>query len=163
MTATIAETTTTTTTTTARQALQRGVQHLRSRQHADGWWKAELETNVTMDAEDLLIREFLGIRGAEETAEAARWIRSRQRADGTWATFYGGPGDVSTTVEAWVALRLAGERSDADHMRSAAEFVRNQGGVEGSRVVGHEDHLVDAGEPGERLRHPGLRLRADGP
>jgi len=134
MTATIAETTTTTTTTTAGQALQRGVQHLRSRQHADGWWKGELETNVTMDAEDLLLREFLGIRGAEETAEAARWIRSRQRADGTWATFYGGPGDVSTTVEAWVALRLAGERSDADHMRSAAEFVRNQGGVEGSRV-----------------------------
>lgn len=130
MTATIAETTT----TTARQALQSGVQHLRSRQHADGWWKGELETNVTMDAEDLLLREFLGIRGAEETAEAARWIRSRQRADGTWATFYGGPGDVSTTVEAWVALRLAGDRSDADHMRSAAEFVRNQGGVDGSRV-----------------------------
>ena len=28
----------------------------------EGWWKGELETNVTMDAEDLLLREFLGIR-----------------------------------------------------------------------------------------------------
>ena len=65
-----------------------------------GWWKAELATNVTMDAEDLLLREFLGVRTARETAEAARWIRSRQRADGTWATFHGGPGDLSTTVEA---------------------------------------------------------------
>ena len=46
---------------------------------------------------------------AQETAEAARWIRSQQRADGTWATFYGGPADLSTTVEAWVALRLAGD------------------------------------------------------
>ena len=25
-----------------------------------------------------------------------------QRADGTWATFFGGPGDLSTTVEAYV-------------------------------------------------------------
>ena len=53
-----------------------------------------------MDAEDLLLRQFLGIRGAQETDEAARWIRSQQRADGTWATFHGGPGDLSTTVEA---------------------------------------------------------------
>jgi len=30
-------------------------------QHPQGWWKGELETNVTMDAEDLLLREFLGI------------------------------------------------------------------------------------------------------
>ena len=40
---------------------------------------------------------------------AAHWIRSQQREDGTWANFYGGPGDLSTTVEAYVALRLAGD------------------------------------------------------
>ena len=66
-----------------------------------------------MDAEDLLLREFLGIRTQEETEAAARWIRSRQRPDGTWATFHGGPGDLSTTVEAYVALRLAGDPPDA--------------------------------------------------
>ena len=71
-----------------------------------------------MDAEDLLLREFLGIRTAQETAEAARWIRSQQRADGTWATFHGGPGDLSTTVEAWVALRLAGDDPASRHMAS---------------------------------------------
>ena len=47
---------------------------------------------------------------------AARWIRSQQRADGTWATFHGGPGDLSTTVEAYAALRLAGDPADAGHM-----------------------------------------------
>ena len=56
-----------------------------------------------------MLREFLGIRTEEETAAAARWIRSKQRADGTWANFHGGPGDLSTTVEAYVALRLAGD------------------------------------------------------
>ncbi len=76
-----------------------------------------------MDAEDLLLREFLGIRTRSETAEAARWIRSQQRADGTWATFSGGPGDLSTTVEAWVALRLAGDDAAAPHM-AAGRRVR---------------------------------------
>ena len=70
-----------------------------------------------MDAEDLLLREFLGIRDPADTRRGARWIRSQQRADGTWATFYGGPGDLSTTVEAYVALRLAGDPPTPPHMR----------------------------------------------
>ena len=40
-----------------------------------------------MDAEDLLLRQFLGIRTDEQTRESARWIRSKQRDDGTWANF----------------------------------------------------------------------------
>ncbi len=115
-------------------ALQRAVDRLRGLQHPDGWWKGELQTNVTMDAEDLLMREFLGIRTAEETAGAARWIRSQQRADGTWATFAGGPPDLSTTVEAWVALRLAGDAPADPHMTRAAAYVRAHGGVRAGRV-----------------------------
>jgi squalene-hopene/tetraprenyl-beta-curcumene cyclase len=114
--------------------LDAAVTHLLSLQNDAGWWKGELETNVTMDAEDLLLREFLGIRTAQETEEAARWIRSQQRDDGTWANFHGGPGDLSTTVEAWVALRLAGDSVDAPHMQKAAAWVLEHGGVESSRV-----------------------------
>ena len=75
----------------AQEALARAVERLRSLQHPDGWWKAELETNVTMDAEDLLLREFLGIREAVQTERAAVWIRSHQRDDGSWSLFAGGP------------------------------------------------------------------------
>jgi squalene-hopene/tetraprenyl-beta-curcumene cyclase len=121
-------------TRTAAETLQAAVGYLRGLQHPDGWWKGELQTNVTMDAEDLLLREFLGIRGEVETEEAARWIRSQQRGDGTWANFAGGPADLSTTVEAWVVLRLAGDPVDAPHMAAAAEYVRGHGGLEGTRV-----------------------------
>jgi squalene-hopene/tetraprenyl-beta-curcumene cyclase len=117
-----------------RAALDAAVGYLRGIQHPKGWWQGELETNVTMDAEDLLMREFLGIRTAEDTGQAARWIRAQQREDGSWATFEGGPGDLSTTVEAWVALRLAGDDPAADHMRRAAEFAVAAGGLERSRV-----------------------------
>ena len=104
--------------------LSAAVAHLLSLQDDAGWWKGELETNVTMDAEDLVLREFLGIRDAETTDRSARWIRANQRDDGSWANFRGGPGDVSTTVEAYVALRLAGDAPDAAHMAAASAFVR---------------------------------------
>ena len=118
----------------AAAALARARDHLLSLQHADGWWKGELQTNVTMDAEDLLLREFVGVRGERDTAEAARWIRSQQRKDGTWANFHGGPPDLSTTVEAYVALRLAGDTPDAPHLSSAARYIRAEGGIESTRV-----------------------------
>jgi squalene-hopene/tetraprenyl-beta-curcumene cyclase len=118
----------------AQASLDRAVKQLRSLQHADGWWKGELETNVTMDAEDLLLREFLGIRTQPETDEAARWIRSQQREDGTWANYFGGPGDLSTTIESYVALRLAGDAADAAHLRSALTFIRANGGLDKARV-----------------------------
>jgi squalene-hopene/tetraprenyl-beta-curcumene cyclase len=114
--------------------LERAIDWLRADQDPAGWWKGELETNVTMDAEDLLLREFLGIRTEEETEQAARWIRSQQRPDGTWANFYGGPGDLSTTIEAWVALRLAGDPTDAAHMKAAERWILEHGGLERSRV-----------------------------
>ena len=100
----------------ARLTLDRACEHLAGLQHEPGWWQGELETNVTMDAEDLMLRQFLGIRSEADTAAAARWIRSSQRADGTWANFHDGPGDLSTTVEAYVALRLAGDAPDEPHM-----------------------------------------------
>ena len=105
-------------------ALDRAVAHLRGLQSPDGWWKGELETNVTMDAEDLLLLQFLGILTADDARDAARWIGSQQRADGTWSTFHGGPPDLSTTVEAYVALRLAGQPADAPHLLRAAAWVR---------------------------------------
>ncbi len=118
----------------AQATLDRAVAHLRSLQDPAGWWKGELETNVTMDAEDLLLRQFLGIRTDDETASAARWIRSQQREDGSWANYYGGPGDLSTTVEAWVALRLAGDAPAAEHMLRAQDWILANGGVERTRV-----------------------------
>jgi squalene-hopene/tetraprenyl-beta-curcumene cyclase len=118
----------------ARDALERAARHLTGLQDPAGWWQGELETNVTMDAEDLLLREFLGIRTAEETEAAARWIRSCQRADGTWANFHDGDADLSTTVEAYVALRLAGDSPEASHMAHAAGWITDHGGKAASRV-----------------------------
>ncbi len=121
----------------AKVALELAREQLMSLQDAAGWWRGELQTNVTMDAEDMLLREFLGVRTVPETERSAAWIRSQQRADGTWTNFHGGPGELSTTIEAYWALRLAGDEPDAPHMLAAAEFIRGEGGIERARVFTH--------------------------
>ncbi len=118
----------------AEEALARATTHLLSLQSSEGWWKGDLETNVTMDAEDLLLRQFLGIRTEEQTKATAEWIRSQQREDGTWSTFHGGPAEISTTVEAYVALKLAGDDPGAPHMMAAARWIRSAGGIAAARV-----------------------------
>ena len=119
---------------TARATLGRAARHLLDLQDDQGWWKGELETNVSIEAEDLLLREFLGIRTAELTEATARWIRSRQRHDGTWSNSYNGQPELSSTIEAYVALRLAGDPPDAYHMAQAAGWIRDRGGIPAARV-----------------------------
>ena len=135
----------------ADRALARACEHLVSLQTPEGWWKGDLETNVTMDAEDLLLREFLGIRGTATTARSANWIRSQQQADGSWSQFHAGPGDLSTTIEAYVGLRLAGDDPGAEHMRAAAEFARASGGLEQARVFTHIWLALFGAWPWERV------------
>ena len=108
--------------------------HLLRLQDDAGWWKGELETNVTMDAEDLLLRHFLGILRPEAARRSAAWILRNQRSDGAWGTFYGAPPDMSATVEAYVALRLAGEEPTSGSMQAAAAWVRGHGGIAEARV-----------------------------
>jgi len=119
---------------TARATLGKAARHLLDLQDDQGWWKGELETNVSIEAEDLLLREFLGIRTAELTEATARWIRSKQRHDGTWSNSYNGKPELSSTIEAYVALRLAGDPPDAYHMAQAAGWIRNRGGIPAARV-----------------------------
>jgi squalene-hopene/tetraprenyl-beta-curcumene cyclase len=117
-----------------RVALARAKDHLLGLQQPDGHWRGLLQTNVTMDAEDLLLREFLGVRDERRCARAATWIRSQQNTDGSWSNFAGGPGELSTTIEAYWALRVTGEQADAEHMRRGAAWVRERGGPRAARV-----------------------------
>jgi squalene-hopene/tetraprenyl-beta-curcumene cyclase len=123
--------------TAAREALERAREHLLGLQERGGFWRGRLASNVSMDAEDLLLREFLGIRETRRSELSANWIRSQQRADGTWSNFYAGTPDLSTTVESYAALRLCGDPPDAEHMRAAREYILDAGGVEAARVFTH--------------------------
>jgi len=118
----------------AAAAMERAARWLKEAQRPEGYWKGELETNVTMDAEDILLRHFLSVLDGTTLAKTAARLRSKQRPDGAWATFYGGPGELSATVESYVVLRLAGDTPHAEHMARASAWVRDHGGVESARI-----------------------------
>lgn len=105
-------------------ALHRARNILLARQDAAGWWSGRTASDVTLDAEGLLLREFLGLRTPELTNAAAQQIRSLQQADGSWAG-----GEISASVLAYLCLRLAGDSADAYHMAVAAGWIRDAGGM----------------------------------
>jgi squalene-hopene/tetraprenyl-beta-curcumene cyclase len=117
-----------------KHALDRAVQWLLERQDAEGWWCGELETNVTMTAEHILLLRFLGLSLDQIRDGARRHILGNQRADGSWALYFDGPADLSTTIEAYVALKVLGVDPASDAMRRALAVIHRQGGVARARV-----------------------------
>src|SRR5438093_10082639 len=111
------------------RTLERGVERLLALQHPDGWWKGELESNVTMTAQHLFWHHVLGLRTPELDRRIANELTARLRDDGTWAIWLGGPADLSTSIEAYVALRMCG----VDLGPRTLEYIRREGGVARSR------------------------------
>ncbi|MCY4625613.1 MAG: squalene--hopene cyclase [Chloroflexi bacterium] len=103
-------------------------------QHADGYWLGELESNPTMEAEYIMLTRFLGSEEGDRIPRVAEDIRRRQAPDGSWRMYYGAPGDLSTSIECYFALKLAGDPPDAPHMARARAFILAAGGVPRARV-----------------------------
>jgi squalene-hopene/tetraprenyl-beta-curcumene cyclase len=115
-------------------AVDRATARLLDLQYEEGYWWGELESNVTITAEHLFLTHILGVGNQGEWTKIARYIKSVQREDGTWAIWYDGPPDLSTTIEAYLAMKLAGVSPDEEQMLRAKEFILSQGGVESARI-----------------------------
>ncbi len=117
-----------------REALERTQEYFFRTQHEDGYWWGELESNPTMEAEYIMLTHFMGSDEGDRISRVAEDIRRRQSADGSWRMYYGAPGDLSTSIECYFALKLAGDPADAPHMARARTFILAQGGVPQARV-----------------------------
>ena len=115
--------------------IQAATTALRRLQRPDGHWVFELEADVTIPAEYVLLRHYLGepVDAALE-AKIAVYIRRTQGAHGGWPLFHDGDFDMSATVKAYFALKMIGDSPDADHMKRAREAVLARGGAAMSNV-----------------------------
>ena len=114
--------------------MKKAVDWLIDNQDPAGWWCGELETNVTMTAEHVLLLRFLGVPVDNIRDGAMVHILRNQRDDGSWGNYYGAPADLSTTIEAYVALKVLGVDPGSDPMVRALTVIHRLGGLAKARV-----------------------------
>jgi squalene cyclase len=111
-------------------AITRGQRALFRTQRPDGSWDDRSDVGPVSTAMVLVSLAWLGRLSPDDRREGARWLRARQRSDGS---FIGRPfaksGDLGTTAVAWAALGL----DDAPESKAAADraraYVQARGGA----------------------------------
>lgn len=102
--------------------------------HKDGHWCGELKSNVTVTAEYIFLRQALNLDLIADSAAYCKHILSEQNSDGSWGLAPEYPGDVSTTTEAYLALKILGIRTQVSAMQKARRFILKAGGVAKVRI-----------------------------
>jgi squalene-hopene/tetraprenyl-beta-curcumene cyclase len=119
-------------------ALRRSSECLFQKQIGEGFWCGELTADTTLESDYILLQLWLNQpEGAEwdpptrdRIARAARSILERQLPDGGFNIYAGGPSEVSATVKAYCAMKLAGMTPASDPLRRARERVLALGGLQ---------------------------------
>jgi squalene-hopene/tetraprenyl-beta-curcumene cyclase len=115
-------------------SIKRAKDYLLSLQHEAGYWVFELEADCTIPSEYILMMHFMDEIDSALQSKIAVYLRNHQNLDGSYSLFTGGPGDVSCTVKAYYALKLAGDHIDAPHMVAAREWLLSVGGAARANV-----------------------------
>ena len=110
--------------------IDRGVNYLLSLQASEGYWMGELEADTTLESDYIFYLQVINKANPERIAKLANYVRRRQLEDGGWNIYFGGPSELNATIKAYVALRLAGDAPECDHLQRAARRVHELGGLE---------------------------------
>jgi squalene-hopene/tetraprenyl-beta-curcumene cyclase len=119
-------------------AMQRAVDALSAQQAAEGFWCGELTADTTLESDYILLQ--LWLNQPDENGwnpptrrridRAARSILERQLPDGGFSIYAGGPSEVSATIKAYCALKLAGIPPYSDAMQAAHLRILALGGLQ---------------------------------
>ncbi|MDA0283576.1 MAG: terpene cyclase/mutase family protein [Planctomycetota bacterium] len=111
-------------------AITRTRNWLLDQQHPDGYWVGELEGDTILESEYILLLTWLGRGDSEEVRRCARYIAQQQLSTGGWAIYPGGPLEISASVKAYWAMKIAGHSPAEEAMRRAREAILAAGGAE---------------------------------
>ncbi len=109
-------------------------EQLLSRQQDDGHFIFELEADATIPSEYILLYHFLGEPKEEIEPALVGYLKDIQGEHGGWPLFHKGDFNISASVKAYYAMKIAGEDIDAPHMKRAREAILAHGGAETSNV-----------------------------
>lgn len=116
------------------QAIAASQEHLLSIQRSEGYWWGELESNVTITVEVLLLHKIWGTCENRALYKIENYLRCQQREHGGWELYYGDGGDLSTSVEAYMGLRLLGVPATDTALVKAKSWILKKGGISKTRI-----------------------------
>ncbi|MFB2647016.1 squalene--hopene cyclase [Raphidiopsis sp. BLCC-F218] len=116
------------------QAIAASQEHLLSIQRPEGYWWGELESNVTITVEVLLLHKIWGTQKNRALYKIENYLRCQQREHGGWELYYGDGGDLSTSVEAYMGLRLLGVPATDAALVKAKSWILKKGGISKTRI-----------------------------
>lgn len=111
------------------EAIRRSQGYLLNTQQKDGCWVGELEADTTLESDIILLMYFLKKVDKNKLRKLSNYIKSKQLADGGWNIYQGGPAEITATVKAYFALKLAGYSQDEPFMRRAKDRIFALGGI----------------------------------
>ncbi|KAI2611919.1 putative squalene-hopene-cyclase [Hypoxylon sp. NC1633] len=123
--------------TAARHALRLATQYATSAVKDDGHWLGPMSSDVTITAEWIFLLQSIDRTISEEDRAAYVYhFLSSQQDDGSWpiAPQYPHGGNLSATIEAYLALKILGLEPEHTAMLKARRFVLANGGVEEMRI-----------------------------
>ncbi|MGD0870624.1 MAG: squalene--hopene cyclase [Bryobacteraceae bacterium] len=124
----------------AEHAMRRAAQYLGALQQRDGHWCAELTADTTLESDYILFQLWLypPQDGQWEPPtrplidKAVRAILDRQLPDGGFNIYSKGPSEVSASVKAYFALKLAGMAVDDARIERLRDRILALGGIQAS-------------------------------
>ncbi len=116
------------------EAIRKSSEYFYRVQYPEGYWWAELESNVTITSEYVMLACLLGIPIAGKKKSIVKYLLRHQNENGAWGLYYGDGGELSTSIEAYFALKLLGEDPSSEPLAKARAFILQRGGIEAARV-----------------------------
>ena len=111
-------------------AISSAQQYLLSNQnHSDGHWVGILEADTTVTSDYIMLMHFLGKVDHEKQRKAVNLLLEHQLSGGGWNIYYGGPSEISASVKAYFALKLAGYSAEELFMQKAKKCILDMGGI----------------------------------
>ena len=130
----VSHTLTKTVSTLLDRAIDAAREALGARQSAEGYWLFELEADSTIPAEYIMMMHFLDDIDPVLESKIAAYLRAHQAAHGGWPLYHNGDFNMSCSVKAYYALKLAGDDPNAPHMTRARAAILERGGAARSNV-----------------------------
>jgi squalene-hopene/tetraprenyl-beta-curcumene cyclase len=108
--------------------IERAQAALLASQSPGGHWVGELEANSTITSEYLLFCHLTDRVDRERERKIVDYLRRDQLADGGFSIYYRGPANLSATIKAYFAMKVAGVPIDDPAMAAARARILAAGG-----------------------------------